>query len=183
MLVSFLVLGCLLGAFWEPKIYQHATYECLILIDFLLVFPLLLRLGGSYVGSISVLFSHCFLHRFLVDLGVDFGVILGGFGGSKSLIFGIDFLLIFACACACLHVCACVCVGGVGGGEERPKSGQEGPKSGLRAAKRGPRAAKSSPRAAQERPKAPKERQKERTSKFGGPSKRFSNKKACKTIT
>ena len=69
------VLGCQHGAFWEPKIDQNATYEFLIFIDFLLVFPLLLRLGGSYVGSISVLFSHRFLHRFLVDLGVDFGAL------------------------------------------------------------------------------------------------------------
>ena len=53
-------------------------------------------LVGSYVGSISVLFSHCLLNRFWVDLGVDFGTILGGFGGSKSVIFGID-LLFFAC--------------------------------------------------------------------------------------
>ena len=67
----------------EPKINQNATYEFLIFIDFLFVFPLLLRLGGSYVGSISVLFSHRFLHRFLVDLGVDLGVILGGFGGPN----------------------------------------------------------------------------------------------------
>ena len=48
-------------------------------IDFLLVFPLLLRLGGSYVRLISVLFSHRFLHRFLVGLGVDLELILGSF--------------------------------------------------------------------------------------------------------
>ena len=108
--------------FLEPKIYQNATDEFLIFIDFILVFPLLLRLGGSYVGSISVLFSHRFLHRFLVDLGVDFGVILGGFGGSKSVIFGIDFLMIFAC---------------------RSKSGPRAAKSGPRAAKSGQESPKS----------------------------------------
>ena len=58
------VLGCQHGAFLESKIDQNATCEFLIFIDFLLVFPLLLRLAGSYDGSISVLFSHRFLHRF-----------------------------------------------------------------------------------------------------------------------
>ena len=70
-----IVLGCQHGAFLEPKIDQNATCEFLIFIDFILVFPLLLRLGGSYVGSISVLFSHRFWHRFFVDLGVDFGAL------------------------------------------------------------------------------------------------------------
>ena len=117
-----IVLGCQHGAFLEPKIDQNATYEFLIFIDFILVFPLLLRLGGSYVGSISVLFSHRFLHRFLVDLGVDFGVILGGFGGSKSVIFGIDFLMIFACRSKIAPRAA-------KSGQERPKSAQERPKA------------------------------------------------------
>ena len=67
-----IVLGCQHGACLEPKIDQHATYAFLFFIGFILVFRLLLRLGGSYVGCRSVLFSHCFLHRFLVDLGVDF---------------------------------------------------------------------------------------------------------------
>ena len=113
----------------EPKIYQNATYEFLIFIDFILVFPLLLRFGGSYVGSISVLFAHRFSHRFLVDLGIDFGTLLGAFGGSKSIIFGINFGMIFAC---------------------RSKSGLRAPKSGPRAPKSAPRAAKSDPRVAQE---------------------------------
>ena len=78
-----IVLGCQHGAFLEPKIDQHATYEFLILIDFLLVFPLLLRLGGSYVGTASLLFLLRFWYRFLVDLGVDLGVILGAFGGPN----------------------------------------------------------------------------------------------------
>ena len=74
-------MGCQHGAFLEPKIDQHATYEFLIFIDFIFVFPLLLRLEGSYVGSTSVLFAHRFTHRFLVDLGIDFEALLGAFGG------------------------------------------------------------------------------------------------------
>ena len=103
-----------------------------MLIDFLLVFPLLLRLGGSYVGSISVLFSYRFLYRFFVDLEVYLGVILAGFGGSKPVIVGIDFGMIWAC---------------------RSKSGPRAPKRGPRVAKSGqerPRAAQEHPRAAQD---------------------------------
>ena len=66
------VLGCQHGAFLESKIDQNATCKLLIFIVFLLVFKAFLRLGGSYVDSISVLFSHRFLYRFLVALGVDF---------------------------------------------------------------------------------------------------------------
>ena len=124
-----IVLGCQHGAFLESKIDQNATCEFLIFIVFLLVFKTFLHLGGFYVGSISVLFSHRFLHRFFVALGVDFGVILGAFGGSKSVIFGIDFLLIFACRS----------------------------KSDLRAPKRDPRAPKSDPRPPQERPRGAQE--------------------------
>ena len=103
--------------FLEPKIDQNATYEFLIFIDFILVFPLLLRLGGSYVGSISVLFAHRFLHRSLVDLGIDFGALLGAFGGSKSIIFGIDFGMIFACRSK----------SGPRAAQVRPKNAQDGP--------------------------------------------------------
>ena len=134
-----IVLGCQHGALLEPKINQNATYEFLIFIDFILVFPLLLRLGGSYVGSISVLFAHRFLHRFLVDLGIDFGALLGAFGGSKSIIFGINFGMIFACRSK--------------SGLRAPKSGPRAPKSAPRAPKRGPKGAKSGPRGAQERPR------------------------------
>ena len=131
-----IVLGCQHGVFLEPKIDQNATYEFLIFIDFILVFPLLLHLGGSYVGSMLVLFSHRFLHRFLVDLGIDFGALLGAFGGSKSIIFGINFGMIFAC---------------------RSKSGLRAPKSSPRAPKSPPRAPQERPRATQERPRAPQE--------------------------
>ena len=44
-----------------------------------------------------LLFSHRFFDRFLVALGSHFGSILGPFWGSKSVIFGIDFFMIFAC--------------------------------------------------------------------------------------
>ena len=128
-----IVLGCQHGVFLEPKIDQNATYEFLIVIDFIWVFPLLLRLGGSYVGSFSVLFAHRFLHRFFVDLGIDFGALLGAFGGSKSIIFGINFGMIFAC---------------------RSKSGLRAPKSGPRAPKSAPRGAQERPRGAQERPQS-----------------------------
>ena len=139
-----IVLGCQHGAFLEPKIDQNATYEFLIFIDFILVFPLLLHLGGSYVGSMLVLFSHRFSHRFFVDLGVDFGALQGAFGGSKSIIFGIDFGMIFACRSK--------------SGLRAPKSGPRAPKSAPRAPKRGPKGAKSGPRGAQERPRGAQER-------------------------
>ena len=61
-----------------------------------------------------------------IDFGVDFGGILGAFGRSKSVIFGIDLLMLFACRS----------------------------KSGLRAPKRGPRAPKSAPRAPKRGPRA-----------------------------
>ena len=51
----------------------------------------------SQDGFISVLFSLRFLHRFFVGLGSDVGAIWGGFWDPKSVIFGIDFSLIFAC--------------------------------------------------------------------------------------
>ena len=143
--VRFLiVLGCQHGALLEPKINQNATYELLSVIEFILVFPLLLHLGGSYVGSMLVLFSHRFLHRFLVDLGIDFGALLGAFGGSKSIIFGINFGMIFACRSK--------------SGLRAPKSGPRAPKSAPRAPKRGPKGAKSGPRGAQERPRGAQER-------------------------
>ena len=91
LIVCLIVLGCQHGAFLEPKIDQHATYVFFIFIDFLLVFPLLLRLGRAlcwfYIGSFFASFFASIFGRF----GVDFGAILGAFGRSKSVIFGIDF--------------------------------------------------------------------------------------------
>ena len=48
-------------------------------------------------GLEEVFFSHRFLHRFLVAFWRDFGGIWGGFWDPKSVIFGIDFLMIFVC--------------------------------------------------------------------------------------
>ena len=76
-------------------------------------------------------------HGIWNDFWTDFGAILGGFWEPKSVIFGIDFLLIFTC---------------------RSKSGPRAAQSGPRAAKSRPRAPKSAPRAAQERPRAAQER-------------------------
>ena len=89
---SFLfVLGCHFGAFLEPKSGQNPYMGLLIVVDFILVFPLFLRSGGFYVRVMSDLFSVRFLISILVVFWSDFGVILGGFWGSKSVILGIDF--------------------------------------------------------------------------------------------
>ena len=153
----WLVLGCQNGAFLESKIDQNATYEFLIFIDFILGFPLFLRLGGSYVGSISFLFSHRFLHRFLVDLGV----ILGAFGESKSVIFGIDFGMIFACRSKSGLRAPKRGPRAAKSGPRAPKSGQEPPKSAPRAAKRAPRqSGQDRPESAQDRPKSAQDRPK-----------------------
>ena len=77
-----------LGSFWDAKMRRFGSQKsikmrlmsfCLLLI-FYWFSHYFCVLGGSYVGSISVLFSHCFLHLFLVDLGDDLGVVWGGFG-------------------------------------------------------------------------------------------------------
>ena len=80
-----------------------------------------------------------------MNLG-SFGTLLGGFWRSKSVIFGIDFGLIFACCsktvCMSLRASESVRVC-------RPGAVQEGP----RAAKSGPRGRKTEPKVAQEWPK------------------------------
>ena len=78
----FVVLGCRFGTFLEPKIDQNATYEFFLLI-FHWFYHYFCILGGSYVGSISVLFSHRFLHRFLVDLGSILEPFWGPLGGPN----------------------------------------------------------------------------------------------------
>ncbi len=136
----------------------------------------------------EVFFSHRFLCSILVGLGSDFGSLWAPFWEPKSVIFGIDFWMIFACRSKSDPRAA---KSGPRApksrpraaqerpragqerpraAQERPKSGQEQPKSGPRAAKigqerpkSGPRAAKSGPRAAksgQERPKSGQERPK-----------------------
>ena len=87
-------------------------------------------------GLEAMFFSHRFLSSILIRFGSDLGAILEPFWEPTSVIFGIDFWMIF-------HVVP-------GTPQERPKSAQEPPK-------RGPRAPKSPPREAQERPRAPQE--------------------------
>ena len=92
-------------------------------------------LSSYFIFCLGSLFDPC-----LVAFCSDFGAILEGFWGPKSVILGIDVLMIFAC---------------------RVKSGPRAVKSGPRVAKSGPRATKSAPRAAksgQERPKSSQER-------------------------
>ena len=79
-------------------------------------------------GLEEVFFSHRFLSSILVGLGFDFGSLWAPFWEPKSLIFGIDFWMIFACRS----------------------------KIAPRAAKSGPRAPKSLPRAPKSGPTAPK---------------------------
>ena len=91
-------------------------------------------------------FSYRFLSSILVGFGFDFGSLWAPFWEPKSVIFGIDFLMIFACRSKIAPRAA--------------KSPQEPPKSPPRAPKSGPRGAPERPRAAQERPRAAHERPK-----------------------
>ena len=70
------------------------------------------RPRAPQIGHFGHRFLDDFLHRFLVDVWLDFGVILGGFWGSKSVILGIDFGMIFgeARVHACMRDFVCVCV-------------------------------------------------------------------------
>ena len=77
-------------------------------------------------------FSYRFLSSILVGFGSDVGSLWASFLEPKSVIFGIDFWMIFACRS----------------------------KIAPRAAKSLPRASEERPRAAQERPREPQERQK-----------------------
>ena len=109
----WVVLGCQNGAFLETKIDQNATYEFLMFIDFLLVFPLLLHLGGVlcwfYIGSVFASFFASIFGRF----GGRFGGHFGSLWGVKIYHFWHRFWDDF-----CMSF------------QERPKSAQEGPKSG-----------------------------------------------------
>ena len=84
-------------------------------------------------------FSYLFLTSILVRFGCDFGSLWAPFLEPKSVIFGIDFWMIFAC---------------------RSKIAPRAAKSGPRAAKSAPRSAKSSPRAARSSQKRTKSGQK-----------------------
>ena len=80
--------------------------------------------------------SYRFLSSSLVGFVIDFGSLWAPFLEPKSVIFGIDFWMIFAC---------------------RSKIAPRAAKSGPRAAKSLPRASQERPRAAQERPREPQE--------------------------
>ena len=82
----------------------------------------------------EVFFSHRFLSSILVGFGFDFGSLWAPFWEPKSVILGIDFLMIFAC---------------------RSKIAPRAAKSGPRAAQEWPRALQERPRAAQSAPRGP----------------------------
>ena len=94
-------------------------------------------------GLEEVFFSHRFLSSILIRFGVDFGSLWASFWEPKSVIFGIVFLMIFACRSEIAPRAAKSC-------QERPKSSPRPPKSGQRAPKRRPRA----PKSGRERPKS-----------------------------
>ena len=111
-----------------------------------MVFVCFWRFGGCYFRLMSGLFALRFLYRFLVAFFFDFRIILGGFWEPKSVIFGVNFGMIFACRSK--------------SGPTAPKSGPRAPKSAPRAPQERPRATQEHPRAAQERPRADQERSK-----------------------
>ena len=84
-------------------------------------------------GLEELFFRIDFYHRFWCVLGSDFGAIWDPFWEPKSVILGIDFLMIFACRSKIAPRAA----------QEPPKSGQEPPKSLPRAAKSGQESPKS----------------------------------------
>ena len=77
----------------------------------------------SYFGSFFASFFASIFCRF----GVPFWCHLGGFWDPKSVIFGIDFSMIFACRS---KIAPRAAKSGPRAAQERPKSGQESPKSG-----------------------------------------------------
>ena len=98
-------------------------------------------------------FSHRFLSSILIRLGIDFGSLWASFWVPKSVMLGIDFLMIFACRLKSAQECP-------KSAQERPKSAprapQERPRSRQERPKRGPRVPKSTPRAPPKRPRTPK---------------------------
>ena len=87
----------------------------------------------------------------MVRFGIDFGAIWDPFWEPKSVIFGFDFLMIFAC---CSKIVLRASKSSPRGAKRLPRGSQERP----RAAKSGPREAKRRPREPQERPRASQER-------------------------
>ena len=85
----------------------------------------------------EVFCSHRFLSSILVGLGSDLGSQKGARRESKSVIFGIDFSLIFTCRS---RIAPRAAKRGPRVAQERPRAAQEEPKSGPRVPKRAPRA-------------------------------------------
>ena len=85
-------------------------------------------------GLEEVFFSHRFLSSILVRFGIDFGAIWDPFWEPKSVIFGIDFLMIFACRSKITPRAAKSLPRASqerpGAAQERPGAAQESPKSG-----------------------------------------------------
>ena len=143
--------------------YVGSFFRFVFGIDLFTFFgPILGRFGrllGVEIGHFSHWFLASIFGRFLVRFWGHLGRLLGGFWGSKSVIFGIDFLMIFECrsmcACMCLRASESVRVCRPGAVQERP-----------RAAKSGPRRSNSGAKAAQERPKTANKRQKKRSEKW-----------------
>ena len=88
-------------------------------------------------------FSHRFLISVLVGLGFDFGSFCVPCSEPKSVIFGIDFLMVFACRS---KIAPRAVKSPPGASQERPRAAQEEPQSGqesTRASNRDPRPIKS----------------------------------------
>ena len=147
--VDFLIVfwsfwGANMGRFWSQKSIKMRLMSFWFLLILYWFFHYFCVLGGLMLVLYRFFLRIVFCIDFLVDLGIDFGALLGAFGGSKSIIFGINFGMIFACRSK--------------SGLRAPKSGPRAPKSAPRAPKRGPKGAKSGPRGAQERPRGAQER-------------------------
>ena len=98
-------------------------------------------------------FSYLFLTSILVRFGYDFGSRWAPFLEPKSVIFGIDFWMIFACRSKIAPRAAKSGPRAAKSLPRAPKSGQEQPREAQerqKVSQDGPRAAKTDPRRAQE---------------------------------
>ena len=152
--------GCswiVLGRSWAPfgRSWAHLGHFWPLLAALGPLLPALGRLLGVQICHFWHRFWASIFDRFLVRFEGHFGRLWGGFGGSKSVMFGIDFVMIFAYRSKCGSRAAKSAQGAAQertrGAQERPKAAQEGP----RAAKRG-----------QKRPKAANERHKVEKTRF-----------------
>ena len=95
-------------------------------------------------------FSYLFLTSILVRFGCDFGSLWAPFLEPKSVIFGIDFWMIFACRS---KIAPRAAKSLPRASQERPRAAQEEPQSGQER----PKSAQERPKSAQERPKTGQE--------------------------